>query len=83
MSTLQKSHTKIIIAAVIIIATMGYLAFTGVRDNKSYYVTISEFRHGQQGLCAPSARRGQRRSRQHPSHRHLCRFRRFWNKIAG
>lgn len=42
MSTVQKSHTKIIIAAVIIIATMGYLAFTGVRDNKSYYVTISE-----------------------------------------
>jgi cytochrome c-type biogenesis protein CcmE len=42
MSTVQKSHTKIIIAAVIIIATMGYLAFTGVRDNKSYYVTIGE-----------------------------------------
>jgi cytochrome c-type biogenesis protein CcmE len=38
----QKSPAKIIIAAVIIVATMGYLAFTGVRDNKSYYVTISE-----------------------------------------
>jgi cytochrome c-type biogenesis protein CcmE len=38
----RKNHTKIIIAAVIIIATMGYLAFTGVRDNKSYYVTIGE-----------------------------------------
>lgn len=42
MSTVQKSHTKIIIAAVIIMATMAWLAFTGVRDNKSYYVTIGE-----------------------------------------
>jgi cytochrome c-type biogenesis protein CcmE len=33
---------KIVIAAVVIIATMGWLAFTGVRDNKSYYVTIGE-----------------------------------------
>lgn len=42
MPTNQKSHAKIIIAAVIIMATMAYLAFTGVRDNKSYYVTIGE-----------------------------------------
>jgi cytochrome c-type biogenesis protein CcmE len=42
MSTYQKSPAKIIIAAVIVLATMGYLAFTGVRDNKSYYVTINE-----------------------------------------
>lgn len=42
MPTNQKSPAKIIIAAIIIVATMGYLAFTGVRDNKSYYVTISE-----------------------------------------
>ncbi len=42
MPTNHKSPAKIIIAAVIIVATMGYLAFTGVRDNKSYYVTISE-----------------------------------------
>ena len=38
----QKSSAKIVIAAVIIVATMAYLAFTGVRDNKSYYVTIGE-----------------------------------------
>jgi cytochrome c-type biogenesis protein CcmE len=38
----QQSPTKIIIAAVIVLATVGYLAFTGVRDTKSYYVTISE-----------------------------------------
>ena len=42
MSTSKKSTSKIIIAAVIVLATMSYLAFTGVRDNKSYYVTINE-----------------------------------------
>ncbi|MBS1798473.1 MAG: cytochrome c maturation protein CcmE [Acidobacteria bacterium] len=38
----QKNPIKIIAATVIILATVAYLAFTGVRDNKSYYVTISE-----------------------------------------
>ena len=38
----QKSPLKIIVATVIILATVAYLAFTGVRDNKSYYVTIGE-----------------------------------------
>jgi cytochrome c-type biogenesis protein CcmE len=38
----QKSPIKIIVATVIILATVGYLALTGVRDNKSYYVTIGE-----------------------------------------
>ena len=41
----QKSPLKILIATVIIVATVAYLAFTGVRDNKSYYVTIGEL-HG-------------------------------------
>lgn len=34
--------TKIVVAAVIILATVSWLAYTGVRDTKSYYVTISE-----------------------------------------
>jgi len=34
--------TKIIVAAVLILATVGWLAYTGVRDTKSYYCTISE-----------------------------------------
>ena len=34
--------TGIILAAVVILATIGWLAFTGTRDNKSYYVTITE-----------------------------------------
>jgi cytochrome c-type biogenesis protein CcmE len=37
-----KSPLKIVIASIVILATVGYLAFTGVRDNKSYYVTIGE-----------------------------------------
>ena len=38
----RKSPLKIIAATVLILATVGYLAYTGVRDNKSYYVTIGE-----------------------------------------
>ena len=38
----RKSPIKIIAATVIILATVAWLAFTGVRDNKSYYVTIGE-----------------------------------------
>lgn len=33
---------KILVAAVVVIATVSWLAYTGVRDTKSYYVTISE-----------------------------------------
>lgn len=42
MNASQNGLTKIIAAAVVIVSTVGYLAYTGVRDNKSYYVTISE-----------------------------------------
>ena len=42
MSVPAKSSLKIVLAALVILATVGYLAFTGVRDTKSYYVTISE-----------------------------------------
>jgi cytochrome c-type biogenesis protein CcmE len=40
--TTSKSPLKIIVATVIILATITWLAVSGVRDNKSYYVTISE-----------------------------------------
>ena len=33
---------KILAAAVVILATVGWLAYTGVQANKSYYVTIQE-----------------------------------------
>ncbi len=40
---MKKSGTgRIVAAAVIVIATVVYLAWTGVESNKSYYVTISE-----------------------------------------
>jgi cytochrome c-type biogenesis protein CcmE len=40
----SKGPIRIIIATVVIIAAVGWLAFTGIRDNKSYYVTIGEMR---------------------------------------
>ena len=38
----RRFPVKIVVAAAIILATVGWLAYTGVRDTKSYYVTISE-----------------------------------------
>ena len=38
----NKTTLRIVIATVIILGTIGYLAFTGVEANKSYYVTIQE-----------------------------------------
>jgi cytochrome c-type biogenesis protein CcmE len=38
----RKSPLKIVVASILILGTVGYLSYTGVRDNKSYYVTISE-----------------------------------------
>ena len=47
MASPQKNPTKIIIATVVILVTVAYLAFSGARDNKSYYVTIGELQgHG-------------------------------------
>ena len=40
--TAHKSPIKIIIATVVILATVGWLAFTGASANKDYYVTIGE-----------------------------------------
>ena len=33
---------KIVVGVLLILIVVGYLSFTGVRDTKSYYVTISE-----------------------------------------
>ena len=40
--TSNKSPIRIIVAAVVILSAVAWLTFTGVQDNKSYYVTISE-----------------------------------------
>jgi cytochrome c-type biogenesis protein CcmE len=41
-SEAQKNPIKIVVAAVIILVTVAYLAVTGSNANKSYYVTIGE-----------------------------------------
>ncbi len=42
MSTSNKRPIQIIVAAVIVLATVAWLSWTGVNANKSYYVTITE-----------------------------------------
>jgi cytochrome c-type biogenesis protein CcmE len=42
VNTKQQSPAKFYIAGAIILATVAWLAISGARDTKSYYVTISE-----------------------------------------
>jgi len=42
VQTKSQSPTKFIIAGAIILATIAWLAISGARDSKSYYVTITE-----------------------------------------
>jgi cytochrome c-type biogenesis protein CcmE len=42
MSSQGKTYLKFGAASVLIVFLLGYLAYTGVQDSKSYYVTISE-----------------------------------------
>ncbi len=42
MSSQAKTYLKFGSATVVILLLLGYLAYTGVQDSKSYYVTISE-----------------------------------------
>jgi cytochrome c-type biogenesis protein CcmE len=42
VQTKQTSTAKFYIAGAIILATVAWLAFSGARDTKSYYVTITE-----------------------------------------
>ncbi len=42
MDSNRSSSKKIVIATVIIVAAVLYLAISGARDNKSYYCTIGE-----------------------------------------
>jgi len=44
MSNQGKTYLKFGGATVIILLLLGYLAYTGVEDSKSYYVTIAELR---------------------------------------
>jgi len=42
MSSQGKNYLKFGAATVVIFLLLGYLAYTGVQDSKSYYVTITE-----------------------------------------
>jgi len=42
MSTQVKTYLKFGAATAVILLLLGYLAYTGVQDSKSYYVTIKE-----------------------------------------
>src|SRR6202166_3151642 len=42
MSSQAKTYLKFGAATVVILLLLGYLAYTGVQDSKSYYVTIKE-----------------------------------------
>src|SRR5689334_13760466 len=50
----RSNAPKFIFAAAIIVLTLSYLAYTGVQESKSYYVTIAELRG--QGEAAYSKR---------------------------
>ena len=42
MSEQGRRYTRFGAVIVIIVVALGYLAYTGVQDSKSYYVTIKE-----------------------------------------
>jgi cytochrome c-type biogenesis protein CcmE len=42
MPETRRTHLRIALAITIIVLSLCYLAFTGVEESKSYYVTISE-----------------------------------------
>jgi cytochrome c-type biogenesis protein CcmE len=44
MSAQTSKYLKFGIATVVILVSLGYLAYTGVQQSKSYYVTIKELR---------------------------------------
>ena len=44
MSAQSSKYLKFGAVTVIILVSLGYLAYTGVQESKSYYVTISELR---------------------------------------
>ncbi|HEY6971273.1 MAG TPA: cytochrome c maturation protein CcmE [Candidatus Angelobacter sp.] len=45
MAPQQAKYVRFGIVIAIIVVSLGYLAYTGVQESKSYYVTIGELRH--------------------------------------
>ena len=44
MESTQSKYLKFGLATVLILVSLGYLAYTGVQESKSYYVTIKELK---------------------------------------
>jgi cytochrome c-type biogenesis protein CcmE len=44
MNPTTRKYTRFGLAIAIIVVSLGYLAYTGVQESKSYYVTIKELR---------------------------------------
>jgi cytochrome c-type biogenesis protein CcmE len=44
-SFMSSARWKIGVIIMVVLATIGWLAFTGIRDSSSYYVTIAELQH--------------------------------------
>ncbi len=53
---MKKSSLKFVVAAVIIIGAVAWLAISGARDSKSYYVTISELQAMGKGAYSKNLR---------------------------
>ena len=63
MSVQGRRYLRFGAVIVVIVVSLGYLAYTGVHDSKSYYVTIKELNGmGPERLQQASARSGQRRA---------------------
>jgi cytochrome c-type biogenesis protein CcmE len=56
MSNQSKTYLKFGGATAVILLLLGYLAYTGVQDSKSYYVTIKELRGMGDGVYAKRLR---------------------------
>src|SRR5438477_10405209 len=60
MSTLPMSngnkYAKFGVAIAIIVVSLGYLAYTGVQQSKSYYITIKELRQFDNGVYSKRLR---------------------------
>jgi cytochrome c-type biogenesis protein CcmE len=56
MSKESSKYLKFGSATVLILLTLGYLAYTGVQESKSYYVTIKELRGMGDGVYAKRLR---------------------------
>jgi cytochrome c-type biogenesis protein CcmE len=56
MASQGKTYLKFGAASAVIVLLLGYLAYTGVQDSKSYYVTIKELRGMGDGAYAKRLR---------------------------